>query len=124
MQSKRCEVIPVSIARVDESRVKSELLQAEEEEKQTQERLARFGDKAGKHGSFETMTVMIPIRLSRAKALNASTLARRLGMKRATWAAQIVTIAADCEPDRWFQAVAAFQKVFERHRVADTWPTT
>jgi hypothetical protein len=124
MQSKRCELLPISIKPVDESRVKNELHHTEEEEKQTQELLARFGDKAGKHGALAAITVMVPIRLPRDKALNARTLARRLGMKRATWAAQIVAIAADCEPERWFRAVAAFQRACGKGAPdSDPWPT-
>lgn len=79
-----------------------------------QERLERFGDRAGKHGPLATVQVLIPVRVSRETGLSANTLARRLGLRRATWAAQGLAVLAQCHPDDWFKAIAAFQGAMKR----------
>lgn len=78
------------------------------------ERLARFGDQAGKHGPLSAVRVLIPVRVHRDTGLAASLLARRLGLQRATWAAQGLAVLAQCHPDDWYRAVAAFQGACKR----------
>lgn len=88
-------------------------LSDEEFQAYARERLARFGDRAGQHGSLAETTVLIPVRVSRDAALRGQLLARRLGLKRARWAAQLVEVASHCHDADWFRAVAAFQNAMK-----------
>jgi hypothetical protein len=85
-----------------------------------EERLARFGDRAGKHGPLATIQVLIPVRVSRDTGLAANKLARKLGLRRATWAAQGLAVLAQCHPDDWFRAIAAFQGAMKTRAPSET----
>ena len=85
----------------------------------SEERLARFGDRAGQHGPLAAVLVLIPVRVTRDSALRAQLLARRLGLRRATWAAQALAVASQCHPDDWFRAIAAFQSAQKTRAASD-----
>lgn len=78
------------------------------------EKLARFGDRAGKHGPLSTITVPIMVRVSRDANLRATRLARQLGTRKSTWLAQLAEAASMCHPDDWYRAMAAFQNACKR----------
>lgn len=85
-----------------------------------EERLERFGDRAGQHGALATVQVLIPVRVSRDTGLAANRLARKLGLRRATWAAQGLAVLAQCHPDDWFRAIAAFQSALKSRAPSET----
>lgn len=83
------------------------------------ERLARFGDRAGRHGPLAACTRPVMLRLSRDADIRANALARRLGTRKSTWIAQLVSVASWCHPDDWYRAVAAFQTACKGRSVAE-----
>lgn len=80
------------------------------EEAEVDDRLSRLGAKAGKHGPLAAVKVPIPLKLQRGVAIKAQLLSRSLGMCRATWVAQLVSVAVTIPADRWFAALADMQK--------------
>jgi predicted DNA-binding protein len=77
---------------------------------QREERLARFGDRAGKHGPAAARRIATMIRIPVLTDTRADSLARSLGTRKATLLVEAITVLANCDPSRWYAAVSAFQR--------------
>jgi hypothetical protein len=76
----------------------------------TAARLARFGDKAGKHGALAACTRAMMLRIPRDRYLELTKISAEVGPRPTTLITELAIIASRCDPENWHAALTAFQE--------------